>query len=89
VYIKKLRDMTKYTFDLDQYATNIEMREFDDIAQIFVNGKLLTEYKFGGAGCYHIYHADNKKLIDLLVGILYDKGNPKVETEFGLEDISN
>ena len=68
--------MTKYTFELDNYASKIEMQEFDDIAQIFVNGELIAEYKFRGAGCSFIYHADPRSLIDTLVGVckVYDKG---------------
>jgi hypothetical protein len=71
--------MTKYTFELDNYASKIEMHEFDDIAQIFVNGELIAEYKFAGAGCSFIYHSDSRKLIDTLVGVLYDKGEVKAE----------
>ena len=74
--------MTKYTFELDNYASKIEMHEFDDLAQIFVNGKLIAEYKFGGAGCSLIYHADPKKLIDTLVEVLYDQAAVKVEEIF-------
>jgi len=73
--------MTKYTFELDNYASKIEMQEFDDIAQIFVNGELISEYKFGGAGCALIYEADPKKLIDTLVGILYDQAEVHVEED--------
>lgn len=71
--------MTKYTFELDNYASKIEMLEFDDIAQIFVNGKLVAEYGFSGAGCSFIYEADPKKLIDTLVGVLYDQAEVKIE----------
>ena len=71
--------MTKYTFELDNYASKIEMQEFDDIAQIFVNGELIAEYQFGGAGCSFIYEADPRKLIDTLVGVLYDQAEVKVE----------
>ena len=72
--------MTKYTFELDNFIFDkIEMQEFDDIAQIFVNGELIAEYKFGGAGCSFIYHADTRNLIDTLVGVLYDKAEVKVE----------
>ena len=74
--------MTKYTFELDNYASKIEMHEFDDIAQIFVNGELIAEYNFGGAGCSLIYEADPKKLIDTLVGVLYDQAAVKVEEIF-------
>ena len=74
--------MTKYTFELDNHASKIEMHEFDDLAQIFVNGKLIAEYKFGGAGCALIYEADPKKLIDTLVGVLYDQAAVKVEEIF-------
>jgi hypothetical protein len=71
--------MTKYTFELDNYASKIEMREFEDIAQIFVNDKLIAEYKFAGAGCSFIYNADPRKLIDTLVGVLYDQAEVTVE----------
>jgi hypothetical protein len=73
--------MTKYTLELDNYATKIEMQEFDDIAQIFVNGELVAEYGFGGAGCSSINHADDAQLIDTLVGILYDQANIEEEDE--------
>ena len=73
--------MTKYTFELDNYSSKIEMQEFDDIAQIFVNAKLIAEYKFGGAGCSFIYEADSKKLIDTLVGVLYDQASVSVEED--------
>jgi len=73
--------MTKYTFELDNYASKIEMHEFDNIAQIFVNGKLIAEYEFGGAGCSFIYEADPRKLIDTLVGVLYDQAEVKVEDD--------
>jgi hypothetical protein len=73
--------MTKYTFELDNYSSKIEMQEFDDIAQIFVNDKLIAEYKFGGAGCSVIYEADPKKLIDTLVGVLYDQASVSVEED--------
>ena len=73
--------MTKYTFELDNYASKIEMHEFDDIAQIFVNGELIAEYEFGGAGCSFIYEADPRKLIDTLVGVLYDQAEVKVEDD--------
>ncbi len=73
--------MTKYTFELDNYASKIEMQEVDDIAQIFVNDKLIAEYKFGGAGCWFIYEADSKKLIDTLVGVLYDQASVSVEED--------
>jgi len=71
--------MTRYTFELDNYASKIEMQEFDDIAQIFVNGELIAEYQFGGAGCGTIYHADTRDLINTLVGVLYDQAEVKVE----------
>ena len=74
--------MTKYTFELDNYASKIEMQEVDDIAQIFVNDKLIAEYKFGGAGCWFIYEADASKLIDTLVDVLYDQAAVKVEEVF-------
>ena len=74
--------MTKYTFELENYSSKIEMQEFNDIAQIFVNGKLIAEYKFGGAGCSFIYDADPSKLIDTLVGVLYDQAAVKVEENF-------
>ena len=74
--------MTKYTFELDNIASKIEMHEFDDIAQIFVNGELLAEYSYGGAGCAFIYDADPKKLIDTLVEVLYDQAAVKVEEIF-------
>ena len=75
--------MTKYTLELDNYASKIEMREFvdDNIAQIFVNNKLIAEYEMGGAGCSLIYDSDPKKLIDTLVGILYDQAEIKVTEE--------
>jgi len=78
--------MTRYTFELDNYASKIEMREFDDIAQIFVNDKLIAEYKFAGAGCSFIYHADTRDLIDTLVGVLYDKAEVCVEDGVGRWD---
>ena len=75
--------MTKYTFELDNFdASKIEMHEFDDIAQIFVNDKLIAEYEFGGAGCSFIYEADPRKLIDTMVGVLYDQAAVKVEEIF-------
>jgi hypothetical protein len=74
--------MTKYTFELDNHSSKIEMHEFDDIAQIFVNGELIAEYNFGGAGCSFIYEADPRKLIDTLVGVLYDQAAVKVEEIF-------
>ena len=73
--------MTKYTFELDNYSSKIEMQEFDDIAQIFVNGELIAEYNFGGAGCAFIYDADPRKLIDTLVGVLYDQAEVTVEED--------
>ena len=73
--------MTKYTFELANGASKIEMREFDDIAQIFVDEELLAEYKVGRAGCSTIYHADTRELIDTLVGVLYDQAEVKVEAE--------
>ena len=73
--------MTKYTFELENYSSKIEMQEFNDIAQIFVNGKLIAEYKFGGAGCSFIYEADPRKLIDTLVGVLYDQAEVCVEDD--------
>ena len=74
--------MTKYTFELDNYASKIEMHEFDDIALIFFNGDMIAEYQFGGAGCSFIYEADPRKLIDTLVGVLYDQAAVKVEEVF-------
>ena len=74
--------MTKYTFELDNHASKIEMHEFNDVALIFVNGKLIAEYKFGGAGCSFIYEADPRKLIDTMVGVLYDQAAVKVEEIF-------
>ena len=74
--------MTKYTFELDNYASKIEMHEFDDMAQIFVNGELIAEYGFSGAGCSFITEADPKKLIDTLVGVLYDQAAVRVDEVF-------
>ena len=73
--------MTKYTFELANGASKIEMREFDDIAQIFVDGELIAEYKGGWAGCSTIYHEDTRDLIDTLVGVLYDQAKVEVEEE--------
>ena len=75
--------MTKYTLELDKYASKIEMREFvdDNIAQIWVNNKLIAEYEMGGAGCSTINHADPRKLIDTVVGILYDQAKCTVTEE--------
>ena len=74
--------MTRYTFELDNYASKIEMQEFDDIAQIFVNGELIAEYQLGGAGCGTIYHADTRDLINTLVGVLYDQAAVRVDEVF-------
>ena len=70
-----MENMVKYEFDLETIACKITMEEFDDVAQIFVDGELIAEYAFGGAGCTKIYHADNKKLIETLVCVLYDQKN--------------
>ena len=66
--------MTKYTFELDSMHCNVEMHEEDEHAQIFVNGDLVAEYTFAGAGALKINHADPRALIDTLVAILYEKG---------------
>ena len=71
--------MTRYTFELDNHVSKIEMQEFDDTAQIFVNGELIADYNFAGAGCSFIHQADTRGLIDTLVGVLYDKAEVKVE----------
>ena len=71
--------MTRYTFELDNHVSKIEMQEFDDTAQIFVNGELIAEYNFSGAGCSVIYQANTRGLIDTLVGVLYDKAKVEVE----------
>ena len=67
--------MTKYTFELDSVATKIEMREFDSIAQIFVNDKLIAEYSWeSGVGATKIYHAEDRQLINVMAALLYDTG---------------
>jgi len=72
--------MINYKLELDDSNLRIEMNEFEDnIAQIFLNDKLMAEYKFGGAGATHIYHLEGKKLIDLLVTILYEQADKTVE----------
>jgi hypothetical protein len=75
--------MTKYTLELNDYASKIEMREFvdDNIAQIIVNNKIIAEYEMGGAGCSLIYDTDPKKLIDTLVAVLYDQAKFEVKGE--------
>ena len=74
--------MTKYTFELDNYSSKIEMHEFDDIAQIFVNDKLIAEYNIGVTGCSFIYEVDPRKLIDTLLGVLHKEAACKVEEIF-------
>ena len=72
--------MINYKLELDDSNLRIEMNEFEDnIAQIFLNDLLIAEYKFGGAGATHIYHLEGKKLIDLLVTILYEQADKTVE----------
>ena len=71
--------MTKYTLELNQFDSKIEMKEFDNIAQIFVDGELVAEYQFGGAGCSTINHIDPKQLINTMVAVLYDQAEIKVE----------
>ncbi len=65
--------MKKYTYEIENYSSKIEMQEFDDTAKIFVDGELVADYEFGGAGPLVIHFADHRKLIDTLVEVLYDK----------------
>jgi len=72
--------MTNYKLELQAHDVRIEMNEFeDDIAQIFVDDKLIAEYRFGGVGIRQIYHIEERKIIDLLVAILYEQADITVE----------
>lgn len=72
--------MTNYKLNLQDHHLRIEMNEFEDnIAQIFADDILIAEYRFGGAGATHIYHLEGKKLIDLLVTILYEQADSTVD----------
>jgi len=43
----------------------------EDVAQIRIDGKIVAEYKFGGAGSTFVYHADTKALIDIIAEIAH------------------
>ena len=74
--------MINYKLELDDSNLRIEMNEFEDnIAQIFLNDKLMAEYKFGGVGIRQIYHIEERKIIDLLVAILYEQADKTVEVK--------
>ena len=49
----------------------VKVRTFldDDTAQILVDGELVAEYGFGGAGCTFITEVDPSILIDIIVEI--------------------
>ena len=72
--------MTNYKLELQDYGLRIEMNEFEDnIAQIYADDIIIAEYEFGGAGATHIYNLEGKKLIDLLVAILYEQADISVD----------
>ena len=51
----------------------VKVRTFldDDIAQIFVDDKLVAEYGFGGVGCTFIHDVDPRILIDIIAAIAH------------------
>ena len=51
----------------------VKVRTFldDDMAQIFVDGKLVAEYGFGGVGCTFINDVDPRILIDIIAAIAH------------------
>ena len=51
----------------------VKVRTFldDDMAQIFVDGKLVAEYGFGGVGCTFITDVDPRILIDIIAEIAH------------------
>lgn len=51
----------------------VEVRTFldTDTAQILVDGKLVAEYGFGGAGCTFINDVDPRILIDIIAEIAH------------------
>ena len=51
----------------------VKVRTFldDDLGQIFVDGVLVAEYGFGGAGCTFINEVDPRILIDIIAEIAH------------------
>ena len=51
----------------------VEVRTFldDDTAQILVDGNLVAEYVYGGAGCTFINDVDPRILIDIIAEIAH------------------
>jgi hypothetical protein len=51
----------------------VKVRTFldEDLAQIFVDGVLVAEYGYGGAGCTFISHVDPRILIDIIAEIAH------------------
>ena len=51
----------------------VKVRTFldDDLGQIFVDGVLVAEYGFGGAGCTFINEVDPRILIDIIAAIAH------------------
>jgi hypothetical protein len=70
--MRDLENVVSKTFEVDGIG-EVNVRTFlgEDIAQILVDGNLVAEYGFGGAGCIYVLGADTRILIDIIAEIAH------------------
>jgi len=68
-YMRNLENALAAQFEVADQVVKVRTFLDDDLAQIFVDGVLVAEYGFGGAGCTFINEVDPRILIDIIAEI--------------------
>jgi len=70
--MRNLENAVSKSFEVDGIG-EVKVRTFvdDGLAQILVDGNLVAEYGFGGAGCIYVLGADTRILIDIIAEIAH------------------
>ena len=69
--MRNLENAICKTFEVAGQEVKVRTFLDDDMAQILVDGKLVAEYGFGGAGCTFINDVDPRILIDISAEIVH------------------
>ena len=67
--MRDLENVVSKTFEVDGQEVKVRTFLGEDIAQILVDGNLVAEYGFSGAGCIYVLGADTRILIDIIAEI--------------------
>jgi hypothetical protein len=69
--MRDLENVVSKTFEVAGQEVKVRTFVDDSVAQILVDGNLVAEYGFGGAGCIYVLGADTRILIDIIAEIAH------------------